>query len=94
IDFDTLTTLVPETDLSNPNSDVIVSIYRLLVAQAADLNVTQRELEETRAEAEKKEVELDQALQDRESMSKELESSLETTQGELGNLKRERDELG
>ena len=94
LDVDTLSSLVPDADLSEPNSEVIISIYRLLLQHVADLNSTQRQLDESRAEVEKKDVELDQALQDRESMSKELEQSQESAHVELEKCKREKDQLG
>ena len=94
LDVDTLSTLVPDADLAAPNSEAIISVYRLLLQQVADLNATQRELDESRAEAEKKEVELDQALQDRESLSKDFEQSLESSHVDLEKYKRERDQLG
>ena len=94
LDVDTLSSLVPDADFAAPNSEAIISLYRLLLQQVADLNATQRELDESRAEAEKKEVELDQALQDRESLSKDFEQSLESSHVELEKYKRERDQLG
>ena len=94
LDVDTLSSLVPDADFSEPNSEVIISVYRLLLQHVADLNATQRQLDESRAEVEKKDVELDQALQDRESMSKELEQSQESAHVELEKCKREKDELG
>ena len=48
----------------------------------------------TRAEIQRKDVELDQALQDRETATSELESTLETVQKELAQVKEERDTLG
>jgi hypothetical protein len=94
LDVDALSSLVPDADLSEPNSEVIISVYRLLLQHAAELNATQRQLDESRAEVEKKDVELDQALQDRESMSKELEQSQESALVELEKSKREKDQLG
>ena len=94
LDVDALSSLVPDVDLSEPNSEVIISVYRLLLQHVAELNATQRQLDESRAEVEKKDVELDQALQDRESMSKELEQSQESALVQLEKAKREKDQLG
>lgn len=94
IDQDELAVLLPDVDLHNPAPEAIVTFYRLLLAQAADLDASQRQLDEAQGETEKKEVELDQALQDRESIAKELESSLERLQEELNLVKQERDEFG
>ena len=94
VDFDALSALLPDVNLANPSPETIVSLYRLLVGQAADSDATQRELEEARAEIQRKDIELDQALQDRETATSELESTLESVQQELAQMKEERDALG
>lgn len=94
IDLESLQNILPDTSLTSPSPDSIVSLYRLLLAQIEEADATQRELEEARAEAEKKDVELDQALQDRESQTKDLETSLDIIQSELKEVKQERDQLG
>lgn len=94
IDFEALSSLLPDANLSSPSPDAIVSLYRFILAQVSELDATQRELDEARAEAEKKDVELDQALQDRESQSKDLETALENAHNELTQVKQERDQLG
>ena len=94
LDVDILSSLLPDADLTAPNTEVVISVYRLLLQHVAELNATQRELDESRAEVEKKDVELDQALQDRESMSKELEQSQESVHVELEKSKREKEQLG
>ncbi|KAF8718325.1 hypothetical protein AX14_011889 [Amanita brunnescens Koide BX004] len=93
LDIDALSSLVPDADLAAPNSEAIISVYRLLLQQVTDLNATQSELDESRAEVEKKDVELDQALRDRESLSKDFEQSLESSHVNLEKYKRERDQL-
>ncbi|KAF9255642.1 hypothetical protein L218DRAFT_1081738 [Marasmius fiardii PR-910] len=95
-DLDALSNILPEDidiDLNSPSPDAIVSLYQLLLSQSSSLDDTQRQLDESRAEAEKKEVELDQALQDRERQSKDSETQLEIIQDDLKQVKRERDEL-
>jgi len=94
IDLESLQNILPDTSLTAPSPDSIVSLYRLLLAQVEEADATQRELEDARAEAEKKDVELDQALQDRESQTKDLETSLNIVQNELKEVKQERDQLG
>jgi len=94
IDLDSLQNILPDTSLTSPSPESIVSLYRLLLAQVEEADAIQRVLEEARAEAEKKDVELDQALQDRESQTKDLETSLDTLQSELKEVKQERDQLG
>ncbi|KAJ8468503.1 hypothetical protein ONZ51_g9602 [Trametes cubensis] len=93
IDFDALSSLLPDVNLTTPTPDTLLSLYRLLLAQSSDTEGVQRELEEARAEIQRKDVELDQALQDRETASSELESTLESVQKELAQVKEERDAL-
>jgi nucleoprotein TPR len=93
VDQDVLSQLFPQVDIASPSQDAIISFYRLLLAQHADLDATQRELDDARAEVEKKDIELDQALQDRESVSKEFEASLEAASDEMRQIKLERDQL-
>jgi nucleoprotein TPR len=94
IDLDALQNMLPDTSLSSPSPESIVSLYRLLLAQVDEADAIQRELEEARAEAEKKDIDLDQALRDRESQTQDLERSLDTLQSELREVKQERDQLG
>ncbi|KAJ3573187.1 hypothetical protein NP233_g2600 [Leucocoprinus birnbaumii] len=93
IDLATLSNLLPDTSITSPSPDAIVALYRLLLAQSAELETAQQELENAHAEAEKKDVELDQALQDKETGVKEMEALAESAQDELKKVKAERDEL-
>lgn len=93
IDFDVLATLLPDVDFEAPSPDAIVALYRLVVAQAAEGDHLQRALEETKAELQRKDVELDQALQDRESATRELETLSENVQSELRQVKQEKDHI-
>ena len=61
LDFDFLSSLLPDTRLDSPTPESILSLYRLIVSQASDADAAQRELEEARAEVARKDVELDQA---------------------------------
>lgn len=94
IDVDALSTLIPGEPLDAPTEDTILHLYRTLLAHVAQVNVTTREVEELRAEAEKKEVELDQAYQDRENDKQEVETLVNDLQKELKHIKAERNELG
>jgi nucleoprotein TPR len=94
IDIDELSALIPEVSFTNPTPDTILSVYRLLLAQVAESNATQRDLDEARAEVERKEVELDQAYQDAENKSKSLESALEDVQNQLIAARQEKEQLG
>lgn len=94
IDLDTLSNLLPETSITSQSPEGIIELYRRLVDLASKLDVAVRERDEDRADVERIEVELDQALQDKEALSKELEGSAENLQAELKQVKQERDELG
>jgi nucleoprotein TPR len=94
IDEDALSKLLPEINLTSLSSDDVVSIYRLLLSQLISLDSAQRERDEARADTERKDIELDQALQDKETLSNDLEASVESAHKELHLLKQERDQLG
>jgi nucleoprotein TPR len=94
IDVEALSSLIPEVSFATPTPETIVSVYRLLLAQVAETNATQRDLEEARAEVERREVELDQAYQDVENKTKSLETSLENVQSQLTVTRQEKEQLG
>lgn len=94
IDEDTLSELLPEVNLISLSSDDVLSIYRLLNLQHTNLNLAQRERDEARADTERKDIELDQALQDKENLTSDLEASVESVHKELQAVKQERDQLG
>jgi nucleoprotein TPR len=94
LDFDTLGTILPDVSLTSPSADAIILLYKAVLAQASQIEATQRELEDARAEAERKDIELDQALQDRESLTKDLDGSLEKVQAELNQVRQARDDIG
>lgn len=94
VDEDALSELLPEINLALLSSDDILSIYRLLLSQFTSLDAAQRERDEARADTERKDIELDQALQDKESLSNDLEASVESVHKELHQVKQERDQLG
>jgi nucleoprotein TPR len=93
IDVEALSSLIPEVSFATPTPETIVSVYRLLLAQVAETNATQRDLEEARAEVERREVELDQAYQDVENKTKSLETSLENVQSQLTVTRQEKEQL-
>ncbi|KAI0647815.1 hypothetical protein C8Q79DRAFT_924901 [Trametes meyenii] len=93
LDFDALSSLLPDVNLTTPTSDALISLYRLLLAHVHDSEAAQREVEETRAEIQRKDVELDQALQDRETATSELEATVEAVQKELAQVKEEKHAL-
>jgi len=94
LDFDYLSRVLPDVSFETPTPDSVLSLYRLVVTQAVGLESALHDLEESRAENERKDVELDQALQDRESSSSSLEVQVKGLQEELTKVKQDRDALG
>ncbi|KAH9056279.1 hypothetical protein EDB87DRAFT_1637584 [Lactarius vividus] len=93
LDFDYLSRVLPDVSLDTPSPDSILSLYRLVVTQAVGLENAHHDLDESRAENERKDVELDQALQDRESSVSSLETQVKGLQEELTKVKQDRDAL-
>lgn len=94
LDIDTLSHILPDASFAKPDPETVLALYRLLLAQVADQDDTRRDLEELRAEVERKDVELDQAIQDGETKTKDLEVALESVQNDVVALRQERDQLG
>lgn len=94
IDEDVLSEIIPDATLTALTPDDVVALFRAVLSQAANIDSMARERDEIRAELERKDIELDQALQDKETSSKDLEDSAESVHEELNQVKRERDELG
>jgi nucleoprotein TPR len=93
IDVDALNALIPGESLDTPSEHAVLRLYRTLLAHATQVDATTREVEALRAEAEKKEVELDQAYQDRENDKRELENRINGLRKELRTVTTGRDEL-
>ncbi|KAI9449362.1 hypothetical protein BJY52DRAFT_1215953 [Lactarius psammicola] len=93
LDFEYLSRVLPDVSFETPSPDSVLSLYRLVVTQAVGLESALHDLEESRAENERKDVELDQALQDRESSASSLETQVKGLQEELTKLKQDRDAL-
>lgn len=94
IDEDTLSDILPDINLTTLSNEDVVNLYRVLITHVVNLDSTERERDEAKADLERKDVELDQALQDKESSSKDLESSIENAHEELEKLKEENSKLG
>ena len=94
IDEDTLSSLLPETNLTSISSEDVIALFRLVVSQVLSLDNSERERDDARAELERKDIEPDQVLQDKEGLSKDLEASVEAAIEELNLVKQERDQLG
>ncbi|KDQ20838.1 hypothetical protein BOTBODRAFT_320357 [Botryobasidium botryosum FD-172 SS1] len=88
-----LKSYLPAVSLAAPTQDDILSVYKYILDHGAGLEDANRALDESRAEVVKKEVELDQALQDHESIVNELRSSVEDVTRELAQVKLEKSEL-
>ncbi|KAJ6508423.1 hypothetical protein C8R45DRAFT_1069158 [Mycena sanguinolenta] len=93
IDVDTLSNLLPETSITTQTPEGILDLYRHLVDLASKLDAAMRERDEERADVERIEIELDQALQDKEALSRDMDSSAANLQTELEKVKQERNEL-
>jgi nucleoprotein TPR len=94
LDLEYLSRVLPDVSFDAPSQDTILSLYRLVVSQAVDLEDALRDIEELRADSERKDIELDQALQDRESSVSSLDARVKGLQEELTKAKQERDTLG
>lgn len=94
VDIHLLAEILPGVSFEAPSPEAIVNCYKLLLAQREQLDASSRDVEDLRALAEKKDVELDQALQDRESAVRDLETTVETVQSELNVIRKERDGFG
>lgn len=92
-DIEAFTSLIPDFDIHSPSPESLVNLYQLLLEQSGAIDAAQRDVDELRAESERKDVELDQALQDREQSSKDMEQQVERLQEELTQVKQERDHL-
>jgi nucleoprotein TPR len=94
LDLEYLSRLLPDFSFETPSPDAILSLYRFVVSQAVDFDASHRDLEESRAEVERKDIELDQALQDRESSASSFETQIKSLQEELAKVKEERNTFG
>jgi hypothetical protein len=82
IDMDHLSRLIPDS-FEGSSQDAVLSFYRLVVLQAVDLGSAYRVSEESRAEIERKDFDLNHALQDCESSISSLEIQVKPLQEEL-----------
>lgn len=94
LDEDVLLDILPDINLTALTPQDVIALYRAVVAQAANTDNMERERDEIRAELERKDIELDQALQDKEMSSKDMEVSAESVHEELNQVKKQRDQLG
>jgi nucleoprotein TPR len=90
-----LAEILPEIpDLEQITPDVVLFLYELVAKQYDLLDESQRDLDELKAENERKEVELEQAFLEKETLAKDLETSVTSCQEELAQANQARDKLG
>ena len=94
VDFAALTALLPDISLESVSAENVVACFRVILTQMDQVDAKDKEIDELKALTEREEVEFDQALQDRESSMKDLETQNEKLQAELGRVKKENGELG
>ena len=94
IDMRTLSGFFPDVSLETPSAAVIVQCYRLILTQAAQLDEKEKTIEEMEADVDRKEIELDQALQDKENLLMELDTNVKAVQDQLDVVKAEKEEIG
>jgi hypothetical protein len=96
INLDYLSRALPDVPFEVPSLDAILSLYQLVVSQTVNLSLEDAhcDLEELHADNERKDIELDQSLQDCKSLVPSLEAQVKGLQEELVKVKQECDTLG
>lgn len=87
MDIEQLEQLVPGVQLKHPNNQTIVLVYEALLDRYRSVNALNMQIEEMRSESVRKEVELDQTLQDQDVRVKDLEQALSSKASEVENLR-------
>jgi nucleoprotein TPR len=93
LDAGALAELLPDVSLDALTSDSALALFELVLAQATALDERQREADDARAELARRDVELEQAYQDRDVGARELETQLAETQRTLAETKTRHDAL-
>jgi hypothetical protein len=93
LDVSPLEELFPDIALKQPTSQTILMVYRSLLDHVQTIGSLNVRLEESRSENVRKEVELDQTLQEQDVRLKELEQSLSSRVAEVEHLKEENRQL-
>lgn len=94
LDVDSLQTLLPGFVATKPTPNAILSLYRAFLEQAAFITELSEEMDASRAEVSRYDVELDQALQDQDVQAGQLRTALEEAQKKLTQVQKQKDELG
>jgi TolA-binding protein len=92
-DVDQLAEMFPNVQLRQPNSQTIAMVYKSLLEQSHSIHTLNLQIEEMRSENMRKEIELDQTLQEHDVRFKELEQNLSLKSSEVDSMKRQNEEL-
>jgi len=93
VDEEVLYSVFPDGNFSVVTSDDVIELYRTIIDQSKALDALSRERDDATSAFERKDVEVDQALQDKERVVRELEESVESLQAEASKLKQEKEQL-
>ncbi|KAG8871481.1 hypothetical protein FRB98_000746 [Tulasnella sp. 332] len=86
--------LLPESmSLEQPSPESIVQLYRLVIELKEQSDTAAADMDDARAEAQRKEVELDQALMDHQNETIRISASLEQVSSQVNGLKLENAQL-
>lgn len=94
IDVDQLEELLPDVSPSKLTPDAAVQLYKFILDQARAINDLGVQLEQSQSESLKKEIELDQTLQDHDMRFKELDDALSSRSAEVERLNKEYEAIG
>ncbi len=90
IDGDQILQLIPGISLLSPSPEDVIAVYKFLIEQTREVDSLNAQVEESNAASVRKDIELDQALQERDVQIRELESSAQLNATQVEKL---RDEL-
>jgi nucleoprotein TPR len=93
MDFARLEELLPDNPLKQPTAQSTLVVYNYLLEQSREVQALNIQLEEMRSDSMRKEVELEQTMQEHELRFKELEESLSLKSNEAGTLKDQNKQL-
>lgn len=92
--IDQIQQLLPNVSLTTPSPEAVVHALELLVDFAQRFEGISAELDESRAESQRKDVEIEQALADAEKDASQVKNELDVVKREVETLRKERAELG
>lgn len=95
ISVDHIKQFLPEdASLESPTPDVIIQLYRLILDFSERAEASATELDEVRADAQRKEVEMEQTVVDVQNEAAKAKTDVERLSGELRSLAADKDALG